>query len=794
MVVSKENYLAVPEKRKRVEKMAERFYAHSANTEGIKHPLADHLSEVSERAKIFCGDVPWIDEAVLAGQLHDIGKYADLFQARLRGEVSGLDHWSLGAWIALKQQAVAAALAIQGHHVGLQQGNNDALRALNPETLDNHHPLNLRLSDTNENLLNNRFSEDHLKYSKPSNPIIDIKKGFQNPIAAMLNVRMLFSCLTDADFLDTEAHFKADKEGKKCRNPGPELKAKESLDALEQFMDSKIRGINKADKTVLNARNALWKMATFSASAKSGLFTFTAPTGSGKTLAMLKFALEHASHNTHIKRIILAVPYLSIIEQTAAIYRAVFQLFPEHYVLEHHSLAGLGSEEANGDAEFAAERARRLLSENWDAPIIITTNVQLLESLFSNRPSACRKLHNLMESVIMFDEAQTLPQSLTVPTLAALSHLSKTYRTTVIFATATQPAFDTLNQAVQSYVPSGWQPTETVPDYPRLYKMLRRYNTHWPSKDKVTEWSKLAEELRNEKQVLCVVNLKSHAATLLDEMKDDEAIIHLSTNLCAYHRQAVLDDVRNKLKQGRPCRLISTQCVEAGVDIDFPVVYRAIAPLDSIAQAAGRCNREGKLTDKSGKRIFGEVRVFEPDIEGDYRRRYPTRAYFQAAEVTRTMLTLSGKDGIDLNDPTVFRDYYHRLYDLSKPETQSEALIEAMTVVDFACVSKEYRLIDQSAIQVLVPYEKKLDKFFDLRKRQDEQGINAQWMRQAQGLTVSVFRPKQGHAAWEVLIPAKLRYGKESSDEWYILEDPDRKFYDEILGLRLPQSQQIMIA
>ncbi len=704
-----------------------------------------------------------------------------------------MDHWSTGAWVAIGHHAIAAALAIQGHHVGLQQGAKEALRLLDPKELKERHPFSLKLSDPDINRLKARFSEDHLKHSKPSNPVIDHQRGFQNPIAAMLDVRMLFSCLTDADFLDTEAHFEGDASGKRYRDPGPDLKAKDALNALERFMDAKVRCKGEKDNNVQDARHALWEMANSSAAAATGLFTLTAPTGSGKTLVMLKFALEHAARNDQ-KRIILAVPYLSIIEQTAAIYRAVFQSFPDNYVLEHHSLAGLGSEEAKGDAESAVERARRLLSENWDAPIIVTTNVQLLESLFSNRPSACRKLHNLMESVIMFDEAQTLPQSLAVPTLAALSHLSEKYRASVLFATATQPAFDALDSAVSSCVSTGWRPTEVAPDHPRLYGMLRRYNVHWPSKGEAMEWSALADELRREKQVLCVVNLKSHAAALIELMKRDEAVLHLSTNLCAYHRRTVLDDVRARLKLEKPCRLISTQCVEAGVDVDFPVVYRALAPLDAIAQAAGRCNREGRLKDDDGKRKLGTVRIFEPTFAGNYRMRYPTRAYFQATEVTRTMLTLSGKDGLDLNNPEVFCDYYRRLYDLSKPESQSKELTDAATAVDFVRVAKEYRLIEQSAIQVLVPYEQKIDQFIDLVRRQDEEGINAQWIRQAQGLAVSIFRPKQDHPAWEVLIPAKLRYGKGISDEWYILEYRNRLFYDEVSGLCLPQSLQILIA
>jgi len=771
------------------------FFAHSENEVNEKHLLKDHLQSVSALIREFCKDIdlPLTDEASFCGKLHDLGKYADLFQARLRGEISGLDHWSSGAWLALQNQSFASALAIQGHHIGLQKGSNDAFRAMNLATLTTQHPLGLKLSDNDVNRLNSRFTSDNLTFSKSKRLVIEPLKGFQNQVAAMLDVRMLFSCLTDADFLDTEAHFEGDEQGKKYRIPGPPLNAKEALGVLEQFMATNIRGIIEADKTVLESRNLLWQMVNSASSVEPGLFTLTAPTGSGKTLAMLKFALEHAVKNKGIKRIILAIPFLSIIEQTAAIYKAVFKTFPENYVLEHHSLAGLGGEEAKDDADGAAERARRLLSENWDAPIIITTNVQLLESLFSNRPSACRKLHNMIESVIMFDEAQTLPQHLAVPTLAALSHLSHTYRTTVLFATATQPAFDALDGAVKKYVNTGWQPVEVAPDHARLYDALRRYSVSWPMQDETKSWTTLANEIKNEEQVLCVVNLKSHATELLKEMKDVPDVLHLSTNLCALHRRVVLDDVRARLKAGAPCRLISTQCVEAGVDVDFPVVYRALAPLDAIAQAAGRCNRAGRLTNNDGIQVTGKVRVFEPAVEGDYRKRYPTWAYFQSTEVTRTMLIVAGKAGLDLNDPSVFQNYYHHLYDRSKPETQKQGLKDAITAVDFVSVAKEYRLIDQTAIQVLVPYGACIDKFNELDRQQDQEGISAKWIRRAQGLAVSIFRPKADHPAWEVLIPAKLRYGKGVSDEWYILEDHEGKLYDDVLGLCLPQAQQILI-
>ncbi len=671
---------------------------------------------------------------------------------------------------------------------------------MNPVTLSIHHPLHLKISNPDTGELLSRFNADGLFGEKPEKNLIDLTIGFKNPLTSMLDVRMLFSCLVDADFIDTEAHFEGNEFGKQYRQKGPSIDASKALRTLDDFMIEAVRSKSNADQNVLDARNSLWEMASISANNSTGLYTFTAPTGSGKTLAMLKFALEHAAYHNqkeeapHLKRIILAVPFLSIIEQTAAIYRAIFKDFPENYVLEHHSLAGLGNEETRSDAEVAAERARRLLSENWDAPIIITTNVQLLESLFSNRPSACRKLHNLMDSIIMFDEAQTLPQSLAVPTLAALSYLSATYRTTVLFATATQPAFDTLDKAVKSLTPNkGWEPIEAVPNNASLYKRLRRFEVSWPTGGETKDWASLAKEIRGERQVLCVVNLKSHTNNILEELKHDADIFHLSTNLCALHRRMILDRVRRHLTEKQPCRLISTQCVEAGVDVDFPVVYRALSPLDAIAQAAGRCNREGRLTNENGAPQMGSVRIFEPDIVGNFRSRYPTYAYFQATEVMRSMLIEADGDGIDLNDPAVFRDYYRRLYDVSRPETQNEELANAIKSVDFVRIAREYRIIDQAAIQILVPYTPYREQFEALQFQQSEEGISAKWIRGAQGLAVSIFRPKPEHPAWEVLIPAKLRHGKGESDEWYILEDRNGEFYDDVFGLQLPKSQQIFI-
>lgn len=755
------------------------YLAHSKNDAGETHPLKTHLAAVSALAREFMEEHATADETALAGVLHDLGKYGDRFQLRLQGKDSGLDHWSQGASVALSQfQAVAAALAIEGHHIGLQRGSRESLRRLLPDNLVSAVLPGLALSDPDIARLQSRAVADGLKFHKPAAPAIT---SWAQAVAAMLDVRMLFSCLVDADFLDTEAHFNGNTQGKQRRQQGPNLDTEKALAALDAHMGG-LRAKSQAQSSVRDAREVLWQSVIRAGQLLSGLFTLTAPTGSGKTLAMLRFALEHALRHGK-KRIVLAVPFLTVIEQTARVYRQVFAGFPDHFVLEHHSLAGLGEESEKRDAEGSQERQRRLLSENWDAPIVITTNVQLLESLFSNRPSSCRKLHNLMDAVILFDEAQSLPQHLAVPTLAALSHLSAAYRTTVVFATATQPAFDSLDAVVKKHAANGWQPQEAVPEHPALFTALERVTVRWPERDKKRTWAELASEVRNASQVLVVVNLKRHALALLDALTGTDGLFHLSTNLCTEHRRTVMDSVRAQLAEGKPCRLISTQCVEAGVDVDFPVVFRAIAPLESIVQAAGRCNREGRLNEEGR---LGEVVVFEPDEEGGWRKRFPTHSYYQAAQVTQTLLNQHGN--LNINDPGTFRRYYQQLYDLNKPESQNADLRRAIDELDFARMADVYRIIENNAIQVLVPWKGRRAEFDDLRHEAESAGIYSQWMRRAQALAVSVYRTNDGPPAWA--IPAKLRRGGYS-EEWYILEGD---YYDDILGLNPPKGEQVFIA
>lgn len=738
------------------------YLAHSENVVNITHPLKTHLACVSAMAGKFLDGHPAANEAALAGLLHDLGKYGDRFQKRLRGEEHGLDHWSQGAWLALqKHRAIAAALAIQGHHIGLQYLSETELRKLRPESLTVNHPLQLQLSEPDVTKLEQRLIADGIVV--PALPATVLGNSVDKRIDRMLDVRILFSALVDADFLDTEAHFQGDANGKRYREPGPELGAGSALEILLAEIEKKQRETTAA-AAVTNVRSSLLRACLDAAERETGLFTLTAPTGSGKTLAMLAFALRHAL--THgLRRVVMVIPYLSIIEQTAAIYRGLFApVFGEQYVLEHHSLAGTGKERSETDNEgeehkaMSAERQRRLLAENWDAPLVVTTSVQMLESLFSNRPSACRKLHRLARSVILFDEVQTLPPNLSVPTLAALSHLAHRYRSTVVFATATQPAFDHLHDAVKTQCVSGWKPREIVQEPIRLFTPMRRTQVTWGDPDLAIGWEEMAQRLNERRQAMCIVNLKRHARALWEAT--GEAALHLSTNLCSAHRRAVLTAVRNRLESGETVRLIATQCVEAGVDVDFPVVYRAYGPLDAIIQAAGRCNREGK------RETPGEVHVFLPQDDG-----YPPGGYQQATQVTRMLLKQNGTQCMDLDDPGFITAYYRQLYDLSKPDAavRTQEIFDAVKAGSFPDIARQYRLIVQDAINVIVPYVERMNDYGDLARQADAKGLTRDWIRKARDLTVSLYRPKPDDPVWDALIPIKIAGRQErEQNEWFI--------------------------
>jgi CRISPR-associated helicase Cas3/CRISPR-associated endonuclease Cas3-HD len=754
------------------------YYAHSAptgtalwsSTKDGWEPLRDHLEDVAQQAASFAEPFGAAAEARLAGLLHDLGKYSDLFTLRLANKASGLDHWSAGAWAALdlwKRVAAPVALAIQGHHIGLQSAEacQDLRKSFRPR------PKELQLTETDVASLLSRLAADGISLPAVRESICDRGRG---PAAAMLDVRMLFSALVDADCLETEAHFQRGGEGQKVHRPAaPELRPAEALAYLDAYLAGIARASSAAPE-VNGLRADLLESCRAAGASKPGLFTLSAPTGAGKTLAMLAFALRHAAEN-RLRRVVVAVPFLSIIEQTVRVYRELLApVFGEAYVLEHHSLAGTRGTEEDGQDE--ADLAARRLAQNWDAPLVVTTSVQLLESLFANRPSACRKLHRLAQSVILLDEVQTLPPSFAAPTLAGLSHLAERYGASVVFATATQPAFEHLDEHVRKLATSGWTPSEIVPRPLNLFDRARRARVFWEA-DAPRSWDSLAEELAAAGSALCILNLKKHALALAARLQQRgvPGLFHLSTNLCPAHREIVLAAVRQRLDDHLPCILVSTQCVEAGVDVDFPLVLRAFGPLDAIAQAAGRCNRHGNLPGK------GIVRVFRPEEEG-----YPPGGYEAAAKVTRILLRQRGPEGMDLQSQKLFDDYYRTFYDLTgfamAERGKGKSLQEAIHRFDFEETARLYRLIDQDAINVVVPWDPAVFQALEDSLRQSRLPT-VRWLRRARPQTVNLYRPKLRDPIWAYLNPVFPSSRKEDArQDWFVLLD--EKLYDrEMLGL-----------
>lgn len=761
------------------------YYAHSrpydsSLLEGSKddwHLLREHLTSVGDEAARKASFWDQSDEARLAGLLHDMGKYGANFQRRLEGKASGIDHWSVGAYWAARYGALVAAFAIYGHHVGLHPPG--VMNALWETAKDPIGSWNL--NETPEDI-KSLFEQDGLGI--PRIKPINWKTLVAEKHRCATAVRMLFSALCDADFLDTEKHF--NRYNHEDRRPDPlPLQAAKALDIVLDYIHSKPKPADSQSQLVYDARQTVLSDCLDAAEKNGKLYTLTAPTGAGKTLASLAFSLRHAEKYKR-RRVIVVVPYLSIIDQTASELRALFEpVFGSDYLLEHHSMADrtvkteLDPKGENRDAEAETERRRRLLSENWEAPLIVTTSVQFFESLFANTPTTCRKLHNIAKSVVYFDEAQTLPTHLAVATLEALNSLMRDYEVTVVFGTATQPAFSALSKSIAE----GWQPTEIIRDTPELFKRLRRVMPLWPSDpDEVMEWPDVAAALVNHNQALCVVNLKKHAIAATKALRSNlpnderEAVIYLSTALCPVHRRDVLEKVRRRLAHKEKVYLISTQCIEAGVDLDFPVVWRALGPLEALAQAFGRCNREGHLREDEC-----EARVFVP-ADGDI----PMPAYRQAAEVAKIYHW-----GADLHRADEFSAYFAKLYDTrdlgGKGGQAQQELREALHQLDFPAIAKQYRLIDSDTVTVVVPYGREGS---GLCNALVSPAVNLQSLRallhKAQPYVVNLYRSQMRNAD----ISANLRpVASEKGGEWWVWIG----VYDELFGISSELSPDALV-
>ena len=556
-------------------------YAHSTGQKSKAdwQPLQDHLLSVGELAAANAEPFGAAALARVAGVLHDLGKYTPQFQRRLEGEYPRMDHATWGARIACERYGILGsvlAYGIAGHHAGLANGAAGQARTSLRERLEAElHPL---LPQWQEEIA---LPE---AVALPDDYRPERSRGaFQLSLLA----RMLFSCLVDADFIDTDNYYRR-IEQRSPRN----LANRPSLQQLREKLDSALNAF-RADTEVNRLRAEVLAHARSQAKLPPGMFSLTVPTGGGKTLASLAFALDHAlAHG--LRRVIYVIPFTSIVEQNAQVFRQALGDLGEAAVLEHHSAFF-----DDPQRELQSKEKRRLAMENWDAPIVVTTAVQFFESLFADRPARCRKLHNIAASVVILDEAQTLPLHLLRPCVMLLDELALNYRVSVVLCTATQPAL-----LKEQGFKGGLENVRELAPAPReLYRKLRRVTVRHAG---ALDDSAVIDHLRQREQVLCIVNNRRHARHLFEAIADAPGSYHLTTLMYARHRSRVLDEIRARLRGGLPCRLVSTSLIEAGVDIDFPTVLRAEAGLDSIAQAAGRCNREGRRPMEAS-----EVLVFE---------------------------------------------------------------------------------------------------------------------------------------------------------------------------------------
>lgn len=566
--------------------MPKQYYAHSLSGKPSSdwQKLELHLANVARKAGEFAALFDSSEWAEAVGWLHDLGKFPDEFQeyllkandldASIESAPGRVDHSTAGAQYAVRSVPILGhllAYAVAGHHTGLPNG------------LDITSCLESRLRKA---VPPYEDAVDVIPVAATINPPPFLQHAFgaKDPFAIAFFVRMIFSCLVDADFLDTEMFMNPQQAG--LRKHWPDNILARMDEALTQF----IRQFKEEEQPV-NRERQLVRMACLKAAGqKPGFFSLTVPTGGGKTLASLAFSLRHALANA-MKRVIYVIPLTSIIEQNADVFREAFMPLSRELgadvVLEHHSSLDPEKETA----------ANRLASENWDAPLVITTSVQFYESLYANRTSRCRKLHRLAQSVVILDEAQTLPVDYLKPCLQALQELVSNYRSTVVLCTATQPVVEKR----EGFEIGISKPYEIIPDPIGLYNRLERVRTEYIGNQSD---DLLCERLLAEPRVLCIVNTKPHARKLFEAMGAAKGHFHLSGNMCPSHRSEKLRKIKDCLQSGQICRVVSTQVIEAGVDVDFPVVYRALAGLDSIAQAAGRCNRNGRLVEQGRTYIF----------------------------------------------------------------------------------------------------------------------------------------------------------------------------------------------
>ncbi len=744
------------------------------NSEWEVHPLEQHLCKVADLANEFGASFHSSEWARLAGLWHDLGKYRPAFQKHIR-KSSGYDpnasissekdpkknHASTGAIYAvdyMKKQGCEAfgralAYMIAGHHTGLPDyAKSDAKGRALDDTLT-------RDKD---------FLPEALSEQIPAKVLAGCVPKTKLPMDTWDDlhcwIRMGFSALVDADFLDTEQFMQPGKAAQREANY-PDIPA--LLRCFEAYMRKMTGALDAQAKTseVNQLRAEVLQQTRDKAKSRPGIYTLTVPTGGGKTLSSLAFALKHACvHNK--QRIIYAIPYTSIIEQTANTFRKVFANCGD-VVLEHHS---------NVEPEENREiTTTRLAAENWHIPVIVTTTVQLFESLFAARPSRCRKLHNLVNSVIVLDETQLLPPGNLEPIRHLIKLLAKHYGVTFLLTTATPTPSTGVKDAFGKVLLAGFEATEVIAQPAHYFQQLQRVTYTLPADfHSPQSWEEIAKQVQQHSSVLVVVNKRDDARQLFVAMgKNDGTLFHLSALMCPIHRKRLIDKIKKRLTQGQPTRVVSTQLVEAGVDFDFPVVFRAAAGLDSIIQAGGRCNREGKLKDANGKPMLGQVIVFVPPTpppEGFLTKAFETTASFLKGE----------HEAIDT--PQLIHRYFEHLHaKLSKFDNNQ---VLSLLQQDASDINIQFRTAAQSF--QMIEQGQTFTVFMDYGENKEEEKQVKTWLgklaggqvdrwliRRLQPYSISLY-----HYQKQALLNANAI--EETESGYYIIAGPG--VYDERLG------------
>jgi CRISPR-associated endonuclease/helicase Cas3 len=692
------------------------FIAH-IDESGRTHSLLQHLFDTSKLARTFADSFKSGDWAYLAALWHDLGKYSQKFQEKLTVDPSiRVIHSTAGAKYALKHfpapdpRGTILAYLIAGHHAGLA------------DFYHSDHP--------NASLL--RRLEEQIEPYEANAPqkILETQVPLDPPQVkdSALWMRMLFSSLVDADFLNTEAFFDRKKSSKRGQY--------RNLQELKVLFDSFMKELQeKNPQTPLNKiRNEIYQQSLDAAQYPPGIYTMTVPTGGGKTLSSMAFALNHAL-KYYKERIIYVIPYTSIIEQNADVYR---QIFGED-VLEHHS------QFAPDDKENSYDRAK-LAAENWDVPIVVTTTVQFFESLFAAKPSRTRKLHNIANSVVIIDEVQTLPPEYLESIYGKINALVSDYGVSFLLCSATMPyfaSFETIEKRFQGLD----NVQEIIEDPEALNQKLRRTELIW-EQDEAKSYSQLAEEIiESNSSALVVVNTRDRARKLFETLKAmGEAPLHLSANMCGEHRSKTIRQIRKKLQEGERCIVVSTNLIEAGVDLDFPLLWREFAGLDSIAQAAGRCNREGKLPNK------GLVRIF--NLAEEKRPRYLEKPIAALQSILP-----------QLSDPLSPRasQHYFAIYYKSFGEglDQKKILPDEQNALKwpFRSVAEKFHLIEDGYTQsLLIPYDEQARTLLEsLRQgRELSRGLVRKLQRYSINLPKAIIEKLKGSGEISEPVPGML--------------------------------------